>query len=89
MICLCFILLHTLWSVIFFDALDNGNKMRVNLVVISHLVASGLTLLNRSQSYAACVVPLYGILVITAVVAFRVAGGSLTSLKASIKFQTS
>nr|CAH7751342.1 unnamed protein product [Callosobruchus chinensis] len=50
-ISLCFILLHTFWSVIFFNAWDNKNLVQVGYVVLSHLFASCLTLLNRYQNY--------------------------------------
>ncbi|CAG9863269.1 unnamed protein product [Phyllotreta striolata] len=43
---LCFILLNTFWSVIFFDACDNRNWVHAGFVVCSHLLASYLTLLN-------------------------------------------
>jgi anterior pharynx defective protein 1 len=39
---LCFILLHTCWSVTFFDALDRRNYPLMASVVISHFVASFL-----------------------------------------------
>lgn len=84
---LCFILLHTFWSVIFFNALDNGNKIQVAAVVSSHLLVSLLTLLNRYQIYSATLIPLYAIVIFTMVCAFRVAGGSFASFKASVKLQ--
>lgn len=82
---LCFILLHTFWSVIFFNALDNGNKLQVIAVVTSHLFVSVLTLLNRYQIYSATLIPLYMIVILTMLGAFKVAGGSFASFKACIK----
>lgn len=85
-ITLCFVLLHTLWGVIFFNALDTGNKLQLGYVFFSHLLASSLTLINRYQIYTATIVPLYGILLVTGVLAFKVAGGSIASLKSCITF---
>ncbi|KAF5275757.1 hypothetical protein FQR65_LT16550 [Abscondita terminalis] len=85
-ISLCFILLHTFWSVIFFNALDNGNKLQVIAVVASHLLVSGLTLLNRYHIYWAVLIPLYTVVVIMMLCAFKVAGGTFASFKASFTF---
>ncbi|XP_019873112.2 gamma-secretase subunit Aph-1 [Aethina tumida] len=79
--CLCFILLHTFWGVIYFNAWDNNNKIQVGLVVVSHVICSGLTLLNRYQFYAASLVPLYLFVVLTGLFAFKTAGGSYSSFK--------
>lgn len=84
---LCFILLHTFWSVIFFNALDNGNKLQLSYVIITHFGASLITLLNSLHIYSATIVPLYFILLLTAVYAYKIAGGSLASLKTCITFK--
>lgn len=81
---LCFILFHTFWSVIFFNAVDKRNYLHVAFVVLSHLMVSCVTLANRYQTYVATLLPLYAILVITAAVSFRVAGGSYASLKSCL-----
>nr|XP_023025353.1 gamma-secretase subunit Aph-1 [Leptinotarsa decemlineata] len=86
-ISLCFILLHTFWSVIFFNAFDNKNIVHIIYVIVCHLLVSCLTLLNRSQPYSACLVPLYVILVVTGCLAFKVAGGSYASFKSCISFK--
>ncbi|GAB0086295.1 Gamma-secretase subunit Aph-1 [Sergentomyia squamirostris] len=78
---LCMILLHTFWSVIFFNALDTRKNTHIAYVVLSHLFVSCLTLLNRRELYWATLLPNYAILAITAAIAFRVAGGSLLSLR--------
>lgn len=78
---LCFILLHTFWSVIFFNGFDTKNKLQIGYVVTTHLLASCLTLLNRYHIYSASLIPLYSIVFITAVYAFKVAGGSYNSFK--------
>lgn len=84
---LCFILLHTFWSVIFFNALDNKNMLHLAFVLISHLVVSCLTLANRYQVYSATLVPLYIIVVVTTALVFRIVGGSVGSLKSCIMFK--
>ncbi|XP_066143551.1 gamma-secretase subunit Aph-1 [Euwallacea fornicatus] len=78
---LCFILLHTFWSVLFFNGFDNENKVQIGYVVLTHLLATTLTLFNRYQIYSATLVPLYAIMVMTGLYAFKVVGGSVTSFK--------
>ncbi|XP_055711399.1 gamma-secretase subunit Aph-1 [Phlebotomus papatasi] len=78
---LCTILLHTFWSVIFFNALDTDKRLHMAYVVLSHLFVSCLTLLNRHELYWATLLPNYAILLATAVIAFRVVGGSMLSFR--------
>ncbi|XP_077285167.1 gamma-secretase subunit Aph-1 [Arctopsyche grandis] len=78
---LCMILLHTFWSVIFFNALDEKNYLNVSWVVVTHLVVSGLTLLNRWHLYYASILPAYIILVITIMMAYKSIGGSWSTFK--------
>lgn len=84
---LSFILLHTFWGVIFFNALDNGNKLQLSYVIVSHLGASLITLLNTLQIYSATIIPLYFILLLTAIYAYKITGGSLASLKTCVTFK--
>lgn len=81
---LCFILLHTFWSVIFFNGFDVKNKLQVGYVITSHLLVSCLTLLNRYQIYSASLIPLYSIVLFTGIYAFKIAGGSYASFKSCI-----
>lgn len=81
---LCFILLHTFWSVIFFNALDNRNIIHISWVVGSHMFVSCLTLLNYYEYYAATLIPAYCVLILTSLLTFKIAGGTLTSFKAFI-----
>uniref|UniRef100_A0A1L8D8P7 Putative aph-1 n=1 Tax=Nyssomyia neivai TaxID=330878 RepID=A0A1L8D8P7_9DIPT len=78
---LCTILLHTFWSVIFFNALDTSRYTHIAYVVLSHLLVSCLTLLNRRELYWATLLPNYAILIATAVMAFRVVGGSMLTFR--------
>lgn len=80
---LCFILLHVFWSIIFFRAVDQRNMVQIAWVVVTHLFASTLSLLNPGGHYAAAIVPTYIIVIFNACIAFHAAGGSMTSLKAS------
>ncbi|KAL1137749.1 hypothetical protein AAG570_009445 [Ranatra chinensis] len=71
-----FTLLHTLWSVIFFNSIENKNYALLSWVVGSHLAVSCLTLLNQQSMYLATLLPGCITLVITLYLAFRVWGGS-------------
>lgn len=82
---LCMILLNTFWSVIFFSGFDDKNYIKVGWVVISHFFVSGLSLLNSRELYAATILPSYIVLIITAYIAFRSAGGSSKRLLNSFK----
>ena len=77
---LCFILLHTFWGVIFFSALDRKNWFQITWVVASHMFASCMTLLNSYGHNTASLFSVYGILLVTTVVAFNVAGGRVQNL---------
>lgn len=81
---LCFILLHTFWSVIFFSALDNKNVVHILWVVGSHMFVSCLTLLNYYELYAATLIPAYTVLLLTALLTFKIAGGTFSSFKECI-----
>lgn len=78
---LCMILLHTFWSVIFFNAFDTNKHTHTAYVVLTHLFVSCLTLLNRNEMYYATLIPSYIITVATGVLAYRVAGGSCNAFK--------
>ncbi|KAK6191729.1 hypothetical protein SNE40_003336 [Patella caerulea] len=84
---LCFIMLHTFWGVIFFNALDTKRYYLVAGVVLSHLLVSCLTLLNQRTAerheslYLASLIPAYVVMIIAAFWAFITAGGSLQNIK--------
>ncbi|XP_059472309.1 gamma-secretase subunit Aph-1 [Neocloeon triangulifer] len=84
---LCFILLHTFWGVIFFSALDHKVIWQVVFVVAAHLVTSCITLLNQNQHYVLTLVGIYLILIVTTIITFKVAGGSLNSLKRGLMWR--
>uniref|UniRef100_A0A8C3L253 Gamma-secretase subunit APH-1 n=1 Tax=Chrysolophus pictus TaxID=9089 RepID=A0A8C3L253_CHRPC len=72
------VLLHTFWGVIFFDACEKRRYWCLGLVVISHLVTSGLTFLN--PWYVASLVPIYIITFCMGIWAFFTAGGSFHNI---------
>ncbi|XP_055375947.1 gamma-secretase subunit Aph-1 [Condylostylus longicornis] len=78
---LCMIFLHTFWSIIFFNAWDTSKYTHVAYVVFSHLLVSLLTLFNKSGLYTASLIPNYIIVILTGILAFKVAGGSFLSFK--------
>ncbi|XP_075153554.1 gamma-secretase subunit Aph-1 [Haematobia irritans] len=80
-------LLHIFWSVIFFNAFDTTNYLHVSYVVGSHLFVSLITLLNAQQLYAASLSINLIVTVITAGLAYRVAGGTGRSFKRFISCQ--
>lgn len=82
---LCMILLNTFWSVIFFSGFDDKNYIKVGWVIVSHFFVSSLSLLNSKEYYVATILPSYIILVITAYIAFRSAGGSSKSFIESFR----
>ncbi|KAH8261876.1 hypothetical protein KR038_010632 [Drosophila bunnanda] len=84
---LSIILLHTFWSVIFFNAFDTNNYLHVGYVVGSHLFVSLITLLNASELYTTTLLINYAITIFTGVLAFRVAGGTSRSFKKFITCQ--
>lgn len=75
------ILLHTFWNVIFFNAIDTHSHSHIAYVILSHLFVSCLTLLNIDEMYAITLTPSYIITIITAILAFKVAGGSMVTFK--------
>lgn len=76
---LCMILLNTFWSVIFFSGFDEKNYMKIVWVIFSHFFVSSLSLLNRKELYAVTILPSYIVLIITAVIAYKCAGGTSKS----------
>ncbi|XP_058121855.1 gamma-secretase subunit Aph-1 [Anopheles ziemanni] len=78
---LAMILLHTFWSVIFFNALDVKNYSHIGYVVGTHLFVSCTTLLNTSEFFFITLSTSYFVLLITGILAFQVAGGTLASFR--------
>ncbi|XP_032887482.1 gamma-secretase subunit Aph-1b-like isoform X1 [Amblyraja radiata] len=73
------ILLHTFWSVLFFDGCENKRWWAVVAVISTHLLVSGLTFLN--PLYEGSLIPAYLIMVLMAAWAYFTSGGSLQNLQ--------
>ncbi|EDX03518.1 gamma-secretase subunit Aph-1 [Drosophila simulans] len=84
---LSIILLHTFWSVIFFNAFDTNNYIHIGYVVGSHLFVSLITLLNANELYTTTLLINYLVTILTGVLAFRVAGGTSRSFRKFITCQ--
>ncbi|KAK9501693.1 hypothetical protein O3M35_012371 [Rhynocoris fuscipes] len=67
-----FTLLHTFWSVIFFNGVDVKNYFLIGWVIGSHLLISCMSLFNSSQMYYLTLTPAIVILVISSYLAFNV-----------------
>lgn len=84
---LCIILLHTFWSVIFFNGVQTRNKNEVAYVVISHLLFSCFTLLNANEMYWITIPISFANVIITAIYAYKVVGGTTVKFKRAISCQ--
>ena len=84
---LAMVLLHTFWSVIFYNAVDNYKRGHIAYVVLSHVFVSLLTLLNKQELYYATLLPSYAVTIFTGYLALEVAGGSLVTLKRFVTCQ--
>lgn len=81
--CLAFILLHVCWGLIFFDALHYQKWLNLLFVIVTHLAATGITLLN--PMYAVTVPLVWLILTVVAAFTLPVVGVSPSSIKKSFK----
>lgn len=77
---MCFILLHTFWSVIFFAAVDKKNYVHILYVIGSHLLISNLSLLTQSVVYLPLLAALV-LMIVSGYIAFIVSGGSCRNCK--------
>ncbi|CRK87523.1 CLUMA_CG001324, isoform A [Clunio marinus] len=83
---LCIILLHTFWSVIFFDGIQNRNNIHLAYVVISHLLFSCFTLLNGNELYAVTLTASIANVLLTMSLAFRVSSANAGIIEIKSKF---
>ncbi|XP_069482816.1 gamma-secretase subunit APH-1A-like [Ambystoma mexicanum] len=72
-------LLHTFWGVLFFHGCETRRWWELVIVILLHLIVSGLTFLN--PVYVASLVPAYLILVTTGGWAYYISGGSNKNLR--------
>lgn len=85
---LCMILLNTFWSIIFFSGLDEKDYLKVTWVIGSHFLVSALSLLNKKELYVGTILPSYVVLIVTAIIAFKAAGGTRKSIIQSFTSRT-
>ena len=85
---LAMILLHTAWGVIFFASMDTKTYWQTGYVIVTHLLVSCLSLLNNAGTggslYPASLLPTFLVLVVTSVLAVRLAGGTLSGLRKAV-----
>jgi len=77
---MCFILLHTFWSVIFFSAIDKKNYIHILWVIGSHILVSLFSLLTQSMVYFPILVA-FVLMLLNGYIAFTVSGGSCKNCK--------
>jgi len=79
-----FILLHVCWGVIFFKGCDQKNYKLIFYVIITHLVASKITLLNQVYPYILPISLLYLLTGITSLIALNATGCSINTVKSAL-----
>ncbi|XP_053145767.1 gamma-secretase subunit Aph-1b-like isoform X4 [Hemicordylus capensis] len=75
---LVLIFLHTFWGVVFFHGCETRHWWEVAVVVLTHLIISGLTFWN--PLYLGSLLPAYLLMAAAAVWAYVVSGGSKQNL---------
>ncbi|XP_059498997.1 gamma-secretase subunit APH-1A-like isoform X2 [Stegostoma tigrinum] len=72
------VLLHTSWGVVFFDACEKRRWLSLMMVIVTHLLTSGLTFLNPRYEWSLPLI--YGLTIATGGWAFLTAGGSVRNV---------
>ncbi|KAK4316106.1 hypothetical protein Pmani_012712 [Petrolisthes manimaculis] len=80
---LAFTLLHIFWGVLFFNALHRRAYLQLAYVILCHLLASGITLMN--PMYGLTIPTVWVLTVLSGGLALVVAGGSHTTLAAACR----
>ncbi|XP_071514226.1 gamma-secretase subunit Aph-1 [Panulirus ornatus] len=80
---LAFILLHVFWGVLFFNAIHRRAYLQLAYVILCHMLASCITLMN--PMYAVTIPTVWILTVLSGVLSFIVAGGSHRTIKAAIQ----
>lgn len=83
---LAFVLLHVFWGILFFNAIHRRVYLQLAYVILCHLLASCITLLN--PRYSITLPTVWILTVLSGVFAFIVAGGSHRTIQAAIKGTT-
>lgn len=85
-ISLAFILLHVFWGILFFNALHRRAYLQLAYVILCHLLASCITLLN--PWYSVTIPTVWILTVLSGLLAFIVAGGSHRTIRAALRRST-
>uniref|UniRef100_A0A8D0HN31 Gamma-secretase subunit APH-1 n=1 Tax=Sphenodon punctatus TaxID=8508 RepID=A0A8D0HN31_SPHPU len=75
---LLLIFLHTFWGILFFHGCEHRSWWEISVVVLTHLIVSGLTFWN--PLYLSSLLPSYLLMGATAAWAYKVSGGSAQNL---------
>lgn len=82
---LAFILLHLFWGILFFNAIHRRAYLQLTYVILCHLLASCITLMN--PMYSVTIPTVWILTILSGILAFIVAGGSHNTLRTAIKGQ--
>jgi len=82
-ISLAFTLLHVFWGVLFFNALHRRAYLQLAYVILCHMLASCITLMN--PMYGVTIPTVWVLTVLSGGLALVVAGGSYTTLAAALR----
>lgn len=78
---LAFIMLHVFWGILFVNAIHRRAYLQLAYVVLCHLLASCITLMN--PAYSVTIPTVWILTILSGMLAFIVAGGSLRTIKAA------
>ena len=76
-----FTLLHIPWSILLFDSCHRKKWFLLFVTPLSHLILSGLTLLNSTITVWPSLIGAYLLLVVLTVFSFKTAGGNFMNIK--------
>ncbi|KAG7161735.1 Gamma-secretase subunit Aph-1-like [Homarus americanus] len=79
---LAFIMLHVFWGILFVNAIHRRAYLQLAYVILCHMLASCITLIN--PLYSVTIPTVWILTILSGVLAFIVAGGSHRTIKAAI-----
>ncbi|XP_037799969.1 gamma-secretase subunit Aph-1-like [Penaeus monodon] len=80
---LAFILLHVFWGILFFNALHRRAYLQLAYVILCHMLASCITLMN--PIYSVTIPTIWILTILSGVLAFIVAGGSHRTIQSAFR----
>lgn len=80
---LAFILLHVFWGILFFNALHRQAYLQLAYVILCHMLASCITLMN--PIYSVTIPTIWILTILSGVLAFIVAGGSHRTIQSAFR----